>query len=212
MSEGPRTLKQGEAGLDQSVVEQYPTPLYDLPMNLDVGYLVGIGYDGSKQKAFLKLYDPERMRIVYWMDDTGHKPYCLSKDPVEAIEKNDAVIHHPGFERLERVARYDSLKDEKIDMVKIVAKDPLSIGGRPSGSIRDLIKAWEADIKYVENYIYDMNFVPGMPYFIKNGKLGLIETEIDPRLNELYGRLVKEEGEDYGRLSLRWITLLESPV
>ncbi|MEM2123642.1 MAG: DNA-directed DNA polymerase I [Candidatus Bathyarchaeia archaeon] len=171
-------------------------------------YIVGVGYDGEKGVAYLKLYGPEDRKIHRWYDNSFHKPYCFSKLPLEEVEEIEAVAKHPGLLRLESVEKYDALRDQRIYVTKIVAKDPLSIGGRPSGSIRDLIKAWEADIKYVESYMYDRGIVPGMRYTLMDGDLreSWPPIEATPRFKVEYG------GEEYGRLLRRWITLLECPV
>ncbi len=171
-----------------------------------------MGYDGERQKAYLKLYDPEERRIFFWEDNTNHKPYCLSRESLEALQKNETLLQQPGFEQLEQVSLYDALRDQKVELVKIVAKDPLAIGGRPSGSIRDVIKAWEADIKYVENYIYDKNLVPGMPYSVENGGLTILMPDIDARLRESIEKIIEREDQEYKSLADRWITLLECPV
>jgi len=180
--------------------------------NLAEGYLVGMGYDGEKHRAYLKLYDPQTRRIYFWVDTTSHKPYCLSRDSLEVLEKNEAIVKHQGFERLERLTKYDALKDQKVEVVKIVAKDPLAIGGRPSGSIRDLIKAWEADIKYVESYLYDNDLLPGMPYSVTNGVLKVRAPRLDTQPTGPYQQVLESEGEEYQRLALKWIRLLECPV
>ncbi|MGC8850180.1 MAG: 3'-5' exonuclease, partial [Candidatus Bathyarchaeia archaeon] len=194
----------GLAGMEDSArqgrLDEAP-PRYDY-------YVVGVGYDGEREAAYLKLYEPEGGKIYKWYDNSSHRPYCFSKLPVEEIEKIEAVTQHPGFLRIEMVEKYDALRDQRIHVSKIVAKDPLSIGGRPSGSIRDLIKAWEADIKYVECYIYDRGIVPGMRYSLRDGEL----EESWPPVETVPLFEVRDGGEEYRRLLRHWITLLECPV
>ena len=199
----------GDAAPHRGIEEAEPSPPQ---ANL---YIVGVGYDGEKGSAYLKLYGPESGRIYRWYDNTSHKPYCFSKLPVEELEKIEALAKHPGLLRLESVEKYDALRDQRIRVSKIVAKDPLSIGGRPSGSIRDLIEAWEADIKYVESYLYDRGIIPGMSYTLVDGDLkeAWPSMEAAPELTELkMGFETKRGGEEYARLLKRWITLLEYPV
>jgi DNA polymerase I len=182
----------------------------ELAVNLSKAYLVGAGYDGEKQAAFLKLYEPEEKKIYFWYDDSSHKPYCFSKQSIQELQANEALIKHEGFERFEEEEKYDALKDEKIKVTKIIAKDPLSIGGKPSGSIRDVLKAWEADIKYTECYIYDKGLIPGMLYKVENGKFTSIEYNVDSNILNSIKNALKEEYDL--ELLLNWANLLECPV
>jgi DNA polymerase I len=184
----------------------------DAPQNLPESYFVAIQYDGEKHLAFIKLYEPKTQRIYFWYDNTGHKPYCLSNEPVERLQQNEAIIRHSGFDHFELVERYDALKDENVQMTMIVAKDPLAIGGRPAGCIRDMIKAWEADIKYVENFIYDRALKPGMPYKIENGELVFVKFNLPPEAVNALESFLKDESKEYKELAIEWMRLLECPV
>lgn len=175
-------------------------------------YLTSVEYDGDKRLAFVKLYDPERHRIHVWYDDTDHKPYCLSDQSVEALKQNEALVNHPGFDHFLRTSKHDGLNDRDVEMTVIVAKDPLSIGGRPSGSIREMLRVWEADIKYVENYIYDRDLKPGMPYDIRKGKLLPTPVGIPKEASDSIRLFFKDESREYQQLALEWISLLECPV
>ena len=173
--------------LQQDVEDQRKEEPYDekkrlvyvpeTPENLPESFFVGIGYNGERHSAFIKLYEPKNQRIHYWYDNTDHKPYCFSDLPVQKLNENQSLMAHTGLDHLEIVRKYDALRDQEIEVTMIVAKDPLSIGGRPIGCIRDIVRAWEADIKYVENFIYDRKLEPGMPYRISNGKLVSVKYE-----------------------------------
>jgi len=176
------------------------------------GYLVEVGYDGERKSAFIKFYDPNHNRIRVWYDNTGHLPYCYVKEGLDAVKSNEAVAKHPGLERLESAVKYDALRDVKVELTKIVAKDPLSIGGKPSGSIRDLVKAWEADIKYVENYIYDLSLKPGLPYVVKEDSIVESEFEIPEEAKQTVQDMIREREKEYVDLTLNWLKLLECPV
>jgi len=54
---------------------------------LERAMLVSATYDGARRVAVLKFYDPARNRIFLWSDNTGHKPYCFSKDRVEVLKR-----------------------------------------------------------------------------------------------------------------------------
>src|SRR5208282_2018997 len=175
-------------------------------------YLISIGYDGSLRKCFLRLYDPASHKIHFWYDDTGHKPYCLSKQTMSEIQKNTNVVKNPGFDHLEEDSKYDALREMPLTVTKIVAKDPLTIGGKPTGSIRDAITAWEADIKYVENYIYDSGIEPGMMYEVKNNQLSLLEYRLPEQASKDIEELFRDDSPEYRELAREWMRLLECPV
>jgi len=151
-----------------------------IPSNLSESYFVGAGYDGEKRVVYVKLYEPQTHEIHFWYDSSGHLPYCLSKKTPEDLRRVELLTRHPGFLRIEKATRYDALEGRVIPVSIIYARDPLSIGGRPTGCIRDIITAWEADIRYVENYIYDRRLEPGMTYGVKSGKLELSKPTDSP--------------------------------
>ena len=176
-------------------------------------YLLGVGYDGKKSLAYAKLYDVDNKKIFFWYDNTNHKPYCLSKKSVEELEKNNSLTSHSGFDHFETIEKYDPLTDSKIKMTQIVAKDPLSIGGGPLGGIRDIIKeAWEADIRYVENFIYDRNLEVGMPYKIEDEKLIPFNFKLPSKVFEDLKRSLEGETEEFKELAYDWARLLECPI
>ena len=107
----------------------------DYPENLTPSYLVSVKYDGKKQLATLKLYEPKSQRIYLWDDNTGHKPYCLTSLPPEELRKLSRVTGHSGFDHFETVEKFDPPLDKQVTVTKVVAKDPLAIGGRASGCI-----------------------------------------------------------------------------
>lgn len=194
------------------VKEDPKSRLYFRPstsLNLGESHFVGAGYDGEKRVVYLKLYDPNTHEIHFWYDNTNHLPYCLSKRTPDDLGKVNELVRHPGFLRFEEAKRFDALEGKEIPVTIIYARDPLSIGGRPTGCIRDMITAWEADIRYVENYIYDRHLEPGMTYSVKQGKLspgGPAET-FPPQLPGL-----EEKDENPNKLVARWRRLLDYPV
>ena len=209
------------SSLDQYMVSREPLQVHpredlksqlvfgpSIPRNLTGSYFIGAGYDGERRLVFLKLYEPETQRVHFWFDNTGHLPYCYSKKPIAELERDDRVTRHPGFLRFKQVAKYDALEGREIQVTKIIVKDPLSIGGRATGCIRDIITAWEADIRYTENYIYDRQLEPGMVYKVEEGRLQLGSKE-DPAQTITDFR---EGDEEYKKLVSRWLGLLEAPL
>ncbi len=149
------------------------------PDNMPASYFVSATYDGRQRKAVVKLYEPESGNIYFWYDNTGHKPYCLTNLSPHELNSMPRVVNHEGFDHSEIIEVFDPLADKKIKVTKIVTNDPLAIGGKPQGTIRDIIpedfpknaavepKVWEAKIKYYQSYIYDTRYLPGMIYQVK---------------------------------------------
>ena len=199
------------------------------PQNLSPSYFVSATYDGRSRKAVVKLYEPLSGEIFFWYDNTGHKPYCFTNLlPVE-LERIDRLIHHEGFDHFEIQEKYNALTDRNFEVTKIVANDPLAIGGRPQGSIRDIIpgdfqqlsdsqsrpkdaKVWEARIKYYQTYIYDSLLLPGMIYEVKSGKLVPVVLKEAEHTIALLKELFKEAPKEEQDYIDRWARLLEYPA
>ncbi|MEM1569321.1 MAG: DNA-directed DNA polymerase I [Candidatus Bathyarchaeia archaeon] len=176
-------------------------------------YLVSATYDGERGAVCLKMYNEREQKIYLWYDNTGYKPYCLSDLPPEKVKEVPGIVTHPGFQQLEIVEKYDPLNYERKLMTKIIAKDPLSIGGRVGNSIRDILpKAWEADIKFHENYIFDRRLKVGMLYKVEDGKLIQVEHELPKEKLETIKTVFKDEPEEYMEYILRWLSMLELRV
>jgi len=189
------------------------------PEELSKAYLIDVSYDGQRRCARLKLYEPEEQKVYVWYDKTGHKPYCLTDVGPSELARLPAVVKHPGYDHAEIVEKLDLLKDRRIRLTKVVARDPLSIGGRPKGCIRDLIReeakrvlgyeagVWEAAIKYHECYIYDMGLLPGMPYRISGGRL--LPAWEKPRAIEELQAALSGQPDELREKALEWAMLLE---
>jgi DNA polymerase I len=179
------------------------------------GFLLSVVYNGESRKAELKFLDEERQVIVKVPDQTGHKPYCYSKMPKEELMKIQELTSLPGFEEIQEKELYDALLDKPIRVSRIVVSDPLSIGGRNKGTVREVLKeAWEADIPYVLNYIYDLRLVPGT-YYVVDTETCLIEPlkkvsvgRSELKMKELIDALNPEEKSVVSELT----RLLETPI
>ncbi|NIU38470.1 hypothetical protein GWN65_00420, partial [Candidatus Bathyarchaeota archaeon] len=186
---------------------------------------VSATYDGEKRVACIGLYNAESEQIHFWHDNTGHKPYLLTNlSPIE-LEKMSRVVSHPGFEQFQLVEKYDPFQDRTVAVTKVVAKDPLAIGGRPRGSLRDIIpedypkiggkteaKVWEAAIKYYQCYIYDRQLAPGMLYEIQNNNLIQVKDEASDQMVKEICSLFTTEPKEALRNIETWARLLEYPV
>jgi DNA polymerase I len=199
------------------------------PENLPSSYFVSASYDGRLKRAFIKLYEPASGRIYFWYDNTGHRPYCLTNLSNRELQRIDRLMLHEGFDHLETASKFDPLLDRKVQVTKIVATDPLAIGGKPQGTIRDIIpedykkptigtvnpeeaKVWEARIKYYQCYIYDKQLFPGMIYEV-------VENKLIPKVFEQTEQTVKqieaifpESTAEELRYLTEWARLLEYPA
>ncbi|MFB0522789.1 MAG: 3'-5' exonuclease, partial [Candidatus Bathyarchaeia archaeon] len=197
------------------------------PRNLPPSYFVSATYDGESRSALLKLYEPISQKVYLWYDTRGHQPYCFTNITPEELEKIPRLVNHPGFDHFESVDKYDALLDEKTTVTKVVARDPLAIGGRPSGCIRDIIpeeypkffgsekepKVWEAAIKYYECYIFDEELSPGMVYKIEDGELvPVIYKEAEEAVENILETNFTDEPEDLMSNLESWTRLLEYPA
>ncbi len=199
------------------------------PKNLPASYFVSASYDGRQRKAVIKLYEPESGQIYFWYDNANHKPYCLTNlSPIE-LEKIDRLIQHEGFDSLEITEKFDPLANASVQVTKIIAKDPLAIGGRPAGTIRDIvpedfpkvsetfiepheIKVWESKIKYYQSYIYDRQLLPGMIYEVNDGNLvAKVNEEASENLEKIRGLFKDCPAEEREYVEM-WAELLEYPA
>ena len=180
--------------------------------------LVSATYDNNSKSAVLKFYEPKSQKLFLWRDETGHKPYCysrLSPDELEFLQERDDILE------IKTVQKYDLMKDKEIDMSKIIVADPLAIGGTSGDkSIRNIIEAWEADIKYYENYLYDRKLIVGKYYEIENGKIEPHDLEISEEVklalkSLLWDKVDSEsvvDAEGFKKFISEWADLLNQPI
>ncbi len=200
------------------------------PEKLPSSFFVSATYDGQARRAVVKLYEPDSGRIFFWHDNTGHQPYCLTNLSRIELERLPRVTNHEGFDHFEEVEKLDPLQNRNIYVTKVVTTDPLAIGGRPTGCIRDIIpedlpkasemsispesiRVWESKIKYYQSYIYDRDLSPGMPYEVRKGQLvpqclKNIENTIKEQIRSTFEEATTEELE----FIVQWARLLEYPA
>jgi DNA polymerase I len=187
----------------------------ELPENIRV-MLISAIYSGENQKVQLKFYDPNLHVIYFWQDKTDHKPYCYTKLEYKKRAEEIAAIEKK-FE-LKIIPKIDLMSDKEIQAIKIIAPDPLSIGGR--GGIREKLNVWEANIKYHENYLYDTRLIPGSYYIRKGDKIiedpyEMSEIVHNALKNFLWDKILesKEARNDKYREYVReWADLLNQPI
>ena len=176
---------------------------------LDRSTLVSATYDGDRRVAVLKFYEPNENRIYLWSDKSGHRPYCFSKQP--APELTYLLKERSNLEKIETVQKYEPLSDKEIDVSKIIAKDPLAIGGQDV-SLRNEISCWEADIKYYENYLYDKGLVVGAHYRINDGKIEPVPFNVPKEVEESLRKTLASSKPDLVSAITTWASLLNQPL
>ena len=191
--------------------------LQELPENTPSLLLSAI-YLGDEQKVYLKFYDSTSNRIYFWRDRTNHKPYCYTKTQYKNIAEK--IVQIEKKYSLESTKKIDLISDKEIDILKIIAPDPLSIGGTEN-SIREKVTSWEADIKYHENYLYDTGLIPGSYYIRKGEEIKRFEYPISNKVQEelknlLWNKIKEEEDKEgnneYRQYISNWAKLLNQPI
>ncbi|MFX0058267.1 MAG: DNA-directed DNA polymerase I [Candidatus Hodarchaeota archaeon] len=232
-------LKEDDIKLDkiqrESVSSKYIRYLKkkgEIVENLERGLLLDVDYDGGQNKAYCKFYDLDTDDIKIWIDTSGHEPYCLSKEPISDLksleftykigdmEQEKRITEYEGFKRFEEINRYDLLQDEKIKMTKIYGATPSDIGGSGK-NIKNIlgsngIKAWEADIRYHLNYIFDTQLIPGLIYRINKGKIEKIsfeeKTEESKSLANELRVVFKDESMEIQEFSEKFLDIFLTPI
>lgn len=178
--------------------------------------LLSAVYSGEERKVYLKFYDPTDNVIYHWRDRTDHKPYCYTK--MEFADLAEQVAQKETKYTIERIKKRDIITDREIEVLKVLAPDPLSIGGTDS-SFREKVTSWEADIKYHENYLYDNSLIPGAYYVRKGDQITYFEYPISEKvafaLKNLLWDKIKESGEsgkEYRQYITNWANLLNQPI
>lgn len=184
-------------------------------LSLEPSLLLSATYDGEKNLALLKFYNHRDKRIYHWYDNTAHKPYCYA---ILDEEEFDKMRNKKGVLNIEKIKRFDALRDKEVIVDKIIADNPLVIGGRED-SIREEIKnVWEADIKYYENYLYDRQLIPGAYYSIKNDTIipysYKVPDQVELALKSLLWDKIKDSKifDEERNYIMEWARLLNQPT
>lgn len=184
----------------------YPIKVFEFMSVKKPMYLLGVYYDGASGRAVLEFVTEDGGQLYLVHDPTDHKPYFLTDLSPEDIEKKTEIIKHKSFERIEVINKYDPLNNRFRQMTKIVTKDPLAVV-----SLRKKVpKAWEARIKYHDNYIFDRGLIPGMRYIINSDKsFTLVTPSIEEKTIKKVKEIFRGEDKETLNLALQWIPLFE---
>ncbi len=134
-------------------------------------FVLSTVYDAGKNGAGIKLYDVENKKIVYVTDPDPdkspepydlryqHEPYCYSREPIQKVQ---AIEFPPEtVKRIDTITKRDLLNEIDDDITRIVTPTPSEVP-----KVRDIVgETWESRIKYHQNWIYDVQIVPGRRYW-----------------------------------------------
>jgi len=179
-------------------VVQFKVGTRELPTDLPPSFLLSVDYSGPENKAIARLYRPDTKEVVFWLDNTGHKPYFYTDFPPQVVKS--AAGKHRGFVDAQQVELHDLLRDQTVQMTKVIGDNPLAIGGRQD-SIRNMMTdkqtgsthAWEAAIRYQLCYTYDSKLVPGLMYKIEEGDLTPVPPNVDAATLKEFKKTIQEE-------------------
>ncbi|HZW58526.1 MAG TPA: DNA-directed DNA polymerase I [Nitrososphaerales archaeon] len=199
------TLPPNGRNILKSKLAELTTEVTDLGPSL----LLSATYDGERRVAILKFYEPTKNRFYLWSDKSGHKPHCFSKQsPADlAYLKKE----RPNIIDIVPVKKHDLIADSEITVSKIIATDPLAIGGQDN-SLRNAIPAWEADIKYYENFLYDSELYVGAFYQIKNGKIEPVPFDTPQEVKDSFKRTLESSKPEIAKEIAVWASLLNQPL
>lgn len=198
------SISSGDRGDPAKRLSELMTPVEEMKESL----LASAFYDGDSRLAVLKFYDQEAGRFWHWKDNTGHRPYCYTR--LERSELTEIAKRKDVVEILDE-EREDLLNDRKVTLRKIVTTDPLAIGGG-NDSIRDRIKAWEADIKYYENFAYDRGLRMGTYYTVSAGKVIPARKDLPERVAVSLAQLLQRNPPEFAPYLKEWAELLGEPL
>jgi DNA polymerase I len=175
---------------------------------MEEGLLVSASYDGDKKLAVLKFYEPKTGKMRHWEDNTGHRPYCYTRLPMEEL---GGVKSRKDVVEIVDEIKADLLNDSKATVRKIVATDPLAIGGG-NDSIRDAVKVWEGDIKYYENFTYDRGLKMGTYYKVSQGRVVAVVNEVPEKVTKSLEEITRRNPKEFQPYLKEWAELLGQPL
>lgn len=188
--------------------------LFSSPRRL--GYLIDIEYVGRRGIAGLKFLDPYTQTIFKWYDQTGHKSYLLTDAPSDAITQ--LVGEDVEYLGNSSVSRYNAILDEEVQLRKVFAETPLAIGGEAervrSTNYRSALEGagysvWEAWVRYINSYCYDLNLEMGMPYWVYDNKIvPFTDFYTEEEIEEEFRKL-EEEGVVRTPALEHWLKIFE---
>jgi len=201
---------ESEEKEEEGEVARYNESLPEPPEGKKV-YLLSVEYNAQKRRAYMKLVDEDGNVYAYY-DRTNHKPYLITDVPPDKIKEIPQIAASKEFVDAVRIKKYNALTGEYLQLTKLMANDPLAIGGKPNSFREILPRVWEAKIRYTSCYTYDMGLLPGMPYMVYDGSIRPYPNDPTPEEEEQLRAIFAGENPDYVSEAFKYFPLLVSPV
>ena len=196
---------------EQALVEEKGSKYVTLaPENLPPSYLIDVKYDGKREQAYVKLYNPEQSKVFRWYDTTNHLPYLITTEGKTEVEK--ILENEEEFIGCEVVKKYSLLNEKELTLTKVIATNPLVIGGRDDSYRERISPSFEANIRYHLNYIYDNQLVPGLFYEIKNNKLHRVEPKIPEDVRNSILKIFQGQSPEILQLVEQYLPIFFAPI
>jgi DNA polymerase I len=180
------------------------------PENLPPSYLIDVKYDGKREQAYVKLYNPEQKKVFRWYDTTNHLPYLLTT--VNKAEVDKILANEKEFVGCEVVKKHSLLNEKELSLTKVYATNPLVIGGREDSYRERISPSFEANIRYHLNYIYDNELVPGLFYEIKNNKLQIVEPKLSNEVKQNILKIFEGQSSEILQLVEQYLPIFFAPI
>jgi len=194
----------------ESFEEKGSSYVHLAPENLSSSYLIDVKYDGKKEKAYVKLFNPEQGKVFRWYDTTNHLPYLLTTVSKAEVEKK--LAKEKEFIGCEVIKKYSLLNEKELTLTKVIATNPLIIGGRDNSYREKISPSFEANIRYHLNYIYDNGLVPGLFYEVKNNKLQRVEPKIPNEVKDNLLDIFKGQSHEILQLVEQYLPIFFAPI
>ncbi|NPD87204.1 MAG: DNA-directed DNA polymerase I [Asgard group archaeon] len=180
------------------------------PEDLPPSYLIDVKYDGKAELAYLKLFNPEDGKVYRWYDNTNHLPYLITtmkKTDIENLLQNEKE-----FVGCEVTKKHNLLSNKDLTLTKVLATNPLAIGGKEDSYRERITPSFEANIRYHLNYIYDKQLIPGLYYEIENGNLKRVEPKIPGEVKKGITSIFQEQKQEILKLVEQYMPLFFAPI
>jgi DNA polymerase I len=182
----------------------------DTPSELDESVLLTVVYDGERKRAVCLLYNVKTEKLFAWYDNTGHRPYLLTDIPADKLKQLPDIANNRAVQGLETITKFHALDDKMVRFTKVMADDPLTIGGRKNSLRERLPSSWEARIRYANCFMYDTKIIPGTKYRLSNGNL----LQVSPQSQENMSEVAKvfSQGSTDSQTVMSWFRTLSEPA
>jgi len=204
-------FEKEENGEDIEIIHE-GAPVEYCPKDSPPSCLLQSIYEGKSAKGFLYLLDERSNRLNGYYDSTGHKPYLLTDLTEQQLKQISSVKNFKKILAYQQVTLRNLLIDEDVKMTKILVTDPLAIGGRYDSLREKLPAAWEANIRYHKNYLYDLKLYPGMYYQLKDGNLEPVFPKVDKKVENQVKELFKDAPKEVQYLIPTYLPLFLTRV